>query len=116
MARIKPKIAAVNPVVIPARQELVYDHWETQDVHLTDNGNIITGYITWRRCRYMPVEVNSETRDVREFAPNDVPNPTAQLPLDNFDALIEADVDFGAGRDLIVGAAVRRAKALGILT
>lgn len=109
MARVKPKIPAGDSIVIPPRPEIVYDHWETQDQHLTDSGSIITGYIRWRRCRYLP-------NGVREFAPDTIPNPTVQLSLDNFDALIEADPDFGTGRDLIVGAAVRRAKALGILT
>lgn len=116
MARAKPKVVAASPVIVPAKEQLVYDHWDTQDVHLTDNGIIINGYLTWRRCRYVPMPVNGGTQDVRQFAPNDIPNPTAQLPLDNFDALVEADPDFGTGRDLIVGAAVRRAKALGILT
>jgi hypothetical protein len=116
MARVKPKIVASSPIVVPARQEAVYDYWDTQDLSLTDNGSILNGYVRWRRCRYVPTTINGDVRDVREFAPDTIPNPTAMLPLDNFDTLIEADADFGIGRDAFIAAAVRRAKALGILT
>jgi hypothetical protein len=116
MARAKPKIVAAKPEILPARQEIVYGNWDTQDLNLTDNGSILTGYVRWRRCRYVTVQANGGTQDIREFAPDDIPNPTAMLPLDNFDTLIEADPDFGEGRDLFMAAAVRRAKKLGILT
>lgn len=116
MARVKPKIQATAPVVVAPQPEIVYDHWDVLDLSLTDDGSIVTGYVRWRRCRYVDVDVNGGSRQAREFAPDSVPNATASLRLDNFDTLIEADPDFGVGRDAFVAAAVRRAKALGILT
>jgi hypothetical protein len=115
MARAKPKVPAAAPAIVPATAEAVYDHWEVQDISIFDNGSIVTGYVRWRRCRYIPTQINGETREVREFAPDTVVDAVAQLSLDNFDGLIEDDVDFGAGRDLFMAAAVRRAKRFGIL-